>query len=82
MSAVHQAILYVSLVFLGLSLVFPGLTDTLRVTTGSKWLVAADVEAKGHLRGLNAMMAPSEQSHSGPAGTCQMLGLWSRRSAQ
>ena len=57
MSAVHQAILYVSLVFLGLSLVVPGLMDALRPTTGSKWLIAADVDAKGHLRGLNAMMA-------------------------
>ena len=56
MSAVHQAILYVSLVFLGLSLVVPGLTDTLRTATGSKWLIAADVDAKGHLRGLNGMM--------------------------
>src|SRR5260370_30446157 len=57
MSAVHQAILYVSLVFLGLSLVVPGLTDTLRTTTGSKWLIAADVDANCHLRGLNGMMA-------------------------
>jgi len=56
MSAVHQAILYVSLVFLGLSLVVPGLLDALRPTTGSKWLIAADVGAKGHLRGLNGMM--------------------------
>jgi len=56
MSALHRAILYVSLVFLGLSLVVPGLTDTLRTATGSKWLIAADVDAKGHLRGLNAMM--------------------------
>ena len=57
MSAVHQAILYVSLVFLGLGPVVPGVMDTLRPTTGSKWLIAADVDAKGHLRGLNAMMA-------------------------
>jgi hypothetical protein len=56
MSVVHQAILYVSLVFLGLSLVLPGLTDTLRPATGSTWLIAADVDAKGHLRGLNGMM--------------------------
>jgi hypothetical protein len=57
MSALHRAILYVSLVFLGLSLVVPGLTDTLRTATASKCLIAADVDAKGHLRGLNAMMA-------------------------
>jgi len=56
MSAAHQAILYVSLVFLGLSLLVPGFVDTLRPTTGSKWLIAADVDAKGHLSGLNGMM--------------------------
>jgi hypothetical protein len=56
LNAVHQAILYVSLVFLGVSLVVPGLMDTLGTTTGSKWLIAADVDAKGHLRGLNGMM--------------------------
>ena len=56
MSAVHQVILYVSLVFLGLSLVVPGLMDTLRRATGSKWLIAANVDAKGHLRGLSGMM--------------------------
>jgi len=56
MSAVHQAILYVSLVFLGVNLIVPGLMDALRPTTGSKWLIAADVGAKGHLRGLNGMM--------------------------
>jgi hypothetical protein len=56
MSAAHQAVLYVSLVFLGVSLVVPGLMDTLRPATGSKWLIAADVHAKGHLRGLNGMM--------------------------
>jgi uncharacterized protein YjeT (DUF2065 family) len=56
MSAVHQAILYASLVFLGLSLVVPGLMDTLGPTTGSKWLIAVNVDAKAHLRGLNGMM--------------------------
>jgi hypothetical protein len=56
MSAAHQAILYVSLVFLGLGLALPGLMDTLRPTMGNKWLIAADVDAKGHLRGLNGMM--------------------------
>ena len=42
---------------LGLSLVIPGLVDALRPTTGTRWLIAADVDAKGHLRGLNGMMA-------------------------
>jgi hypothetical protein len=32
-------------------------TDTLKDDDGSKWLVAADVNAKSHLRGLNGMMA-------------------------
>jgi hypothetical protein len=56
MSAVHQAILYASLAFLSLSLVIPGLIDTLRASTGTNWLIAVDVNAKGHLRGLNGMM--------------------------
>src|SRR5258708_4303311 len=56
MSVLHQAILYGALMLLGLSLVIPGLVDALRPTTGSKWLIAADVDAKGHLRGLNGMM--------------------------
>jgi hypothetical protein len=57
MSALHQLILYVSLGFLGLSLLIPGFMDTFWVTTGRKWLAAADVNAKNHLRALNAMMA-------------------------
>jgi Domain of unknown function (DUF4345) len=57
MSAIHQLILYASLGFLELSLLIPGLTDTFRVTTGQKWLVAADVDARNHLRALNGMMA-------------------------
>ena len=56
MGALHQTILYASLVFLGLSLTIPGLIETLRPTTGSTWLIAADVNAKGHLRGLNGTM--------------------------
>ena len=57
MSAIHQLILYASLGFLGLSLPIPGLMDAFRVTTGQKWLVAADVDARNHLRALNGMMA-------------------------
>ena len=57
MSALHQLILYVSLGFLGLSLLVPGLAEAFRVTTGQKWLVAADVDASNHLRALNGMMA-------------------------
>lgn len=57
MSAIHQVTLYVSLVFLGLSLLIPGLMDTFRVATGSNWLIAADVDAKNHLRGLSGIMA-------------------------
>lgn len=57
MSALHQLMLYASLGFLGLSLLIPGLTDTFRVTTGQRWLVAADVDARNHLRALNGMMA-------------------------
>jgi hypothetical protein len=57
MSALHQLTLHVSLGFLGLSLLIPGLTDAFRVTTGRKWLIAADVDATNHLRALNGMMA-------------------------
>jgi hypothetical protein len=57
MSALHQLTLYVSLGFLGLSLLVPGLADAFRVTTGQKWLVAGDVDARNHLRALNGMMA-------------------------
>jgi len=49
--------LYASLGFLGFSLLIPGLTDAFRVTTGQRWLVAADVDARNHLRALNGMMA-------------------------
>jgi hypothetical protein len=56
MSALHQLTLYVSLGFLGLSLLIPGLADAFRLKTG-RWLVAADVNARNHLRALNGMMA-------------------------
>jgi Domain of unknown function (DUF4345) len=56
MEVAHQAILYGALLFLGVTLTIPGLIDTLRTTTGSERLIAADVSAKGHLRGLNGMM--------------------------
>lgn len=57
MSALHRLILYVSLGFLGLSLLIPGLMDTFRLATGQRWLVAVDVAAKNHLRALSGMMA-------------------------
>ena len=56
MGVLHQTILYAALVFVGTSLFIAGLIDTLRSTTGCEWLVAADVNAKGHLRGLNGTM--------------------------
>ena len=57
MSALHQLVLYVSLGCLGLSLLVPGLADAFRLTTGQKWLVAADVDASNQLRALSGMMA-------------------------
>ncbi len=57
MSFVHQTILYLSLGFLGLSLLIPGLIGVFRMATGQKWLVAENVDAVNHLRALNGMMA-------------------------
>jgi hypothetical protein len=74
MSALHQLFLYVSLGFLGLSLLIPGLTDAFRVTTGQKWLVAADVDATNHLRALNGMMAA--------VGVIALLACWDLAAAR
>ncbi len=57
MTLVHRLVLYGCLGVLGLSLVVPGIMGVFRPTTGSAWLVAETVDAKSHLRALNAMMA-------------------------
>ena len=57
MSTVHMAVLYAMLGLLGLSLVGPGLVTAFRPGIGRIGLIADSVEAKSHLRGLNAMMA-------------------------
>lgn len=57
MSFVHQTVLYLSLGFLGLSLLIPGLIEVCRRATGQQWLVAENVDAVNHLRALNGMMA-------------------------
>ncbi len=57
MTLVHQVILYLSLGFLGFSLLIPGLAGVFRASTGHKWLVARNVDAENHLRALNGMMA-------------------------
>jgi hypothetical protein len=57
MTLVHQVTLYLSLGFLGFSLLIPGLAGVFQATTGHKWLVARNVDAANHLRALNGMMA-------------------------
>ena len=57
MSFVHQTILYSLLVFLGASLLLPGLSGIFKRSIGSTSLVAEDVDAHNHLRALNGMMA-------------------------
>ena len=56
MSALHQIVLSGALALLGLSLVGPGIMSVLRPSTGTRWLVAGDIDARNHLRALNAMM--------------------------
>jgi hypothetical protein len=57
MSLVHRLVLLGLLAFLGLSLVIPGLVGVFRPATGRVWLVGETVDARSHLRALNAMMA-------------------------
>src|SRR6266404_737828 len=57
MSFVHQTILYSLLVFLGASLLLPGLSGIFKRCIGSTWLVAENVDAHNHLCALNGMMA-------------------------
>jgi hypothetical protein len=63
---VDQVILYLSLGFLGFSLLIPRLTGVFRASTGHKWLVARNVDAENHLRALNGIMA-----------ALGMISLWS-----
>ena len=57
MTALHKIVLYASLGVLGVSLLGPGLAGIFRPGVGSHWLVAETVDARNHLRALNAMMA-------------------------
>jgi len=56
MGWLHKLVLYGLLGFLGLSLVIPGVVGALRPGEGRSWLVAESVDARNHLRALNAMM--------------------------
>jgi hypothetical protein len=53
----QKIILWGLLGFLGLSLVVPGVMNVVRKDEGTQWLIAETVDAKSHLRALNAMMA-------------------------
>ncbi|MDJ0948673.1 MAG: DUF4345 domain-containing protein [Alphaproteobacteria bacterium] len=58
MTLVHQIVLYAALIFLGLSLLIPGVIGVVRPETSAAGkLVAEGVDAQSHLRALNAMMA-------------------------
>lgn len=52
-----MGVLYCLLGLLGLSLVGPGLAGVFQPKVGRIWLIADAVDARSHLRGLNAMMA-------------------------
>jgi len=54
---VHKIVLWGLLGLLGLSLLVPGLMNVARKDEGTVWLIAETVDAKNHLRALNAMMA-------------------------
>lgn len=53
----HELVLYAALGVLGVSLVIPGVVGVFKPGIGKTWLVAETVDAKNHLRALNAMMA-------------------------
>lgn len=57
MTLAHKVVLWGLLGFLGLSLLVPGVMNVLRKDEGTAWLIAETVDAKNHLRALNAMMA-------------------------
>ena len=57
MSEAHLGVLYSLLGLLGLTLLGPGLAGLFSPGIGRFWLVAETVDARSHLRGLNAMMA-------------------------
>lgn len=52
-----MGVLYCLLGLLGLSLLGPGLAGVFQRKIGRTWLIADAVDARSHLRGLNAMMA-------------------------
>lgn len=57
MPLAQKIVLWALLGFLGLSLLVPGVMNVVRKTEGTAWLIAETVDAKSHLRALNAMMA-------------------------
>ena len=53
----HKLLLYVLLGFLGISLVFPGLMELLKVQPGNSAFVLTTTDAKNQFRALHGMMA-------------------------
>ena len=57
MTLLHKVVLYGLLGVLGLSLVGPGLAGVFKPDAGRTWLIGETIDARNHLRALNAMMA-------------------------
>jgi len=57
MTLAHKIVLLGLLGLLGVSLLVPGVMNVVRKGEGTVWLVAETIDAKNHLRALNAMMA-------------------------
>lgn len=57
MSDFHKYTLRLLLVFLGLSLIIPGLINLLRPSMGGDVIFAESISGKNHLRAVNAMIA-------------------------
>ncbi len=68
MAFARKWVLYLLLMLLGVSLLFPGLAEVLTLTTAVGWLHTDDIDAKNQLRALNAMMAA--------LGAVALLACW------
>lgn len=56
MNRLQKSVLYILLVFLGVSLIGPGLSGMFRTNGGTSILIAESTDAMSHLRAVNAMM--------------------------
>ena len=56
MTIFHRLLLYSLLIFLGISLIIPGLIEMFKLNIGKSWIICENIDAKNHLRSFNAMM--------------------------